>query len=83
MVGRRDGLEPFRRDRRTTREASPEASLRDPLERTSGLAHVVADGVDDAFLEAGSYELEVAGKRVPCAFRPGPLYDPRMERVKA
>jgi 4-methylaminobutanoate oxidase (formaldehyde-forming) len=42
-----------------------------------------ADGVDDAFLGAGSYELEVAGERVPCALHAGPLYDPKMERVKA
>ncbi len=42
-----------------------------------------ADGVDDEYLKAGSYELEVAGKRVPCAFRRDPLYDPKMERVKA
>jgi 4-methylaminobutanoate oxidase (formaldehyde-forming) len=42
-----------------------------------------AGGVDDGFLEGGSYELEVASERVPCILHPGPLYDPRMERVKA
>jgi 4-methylaminobutanoate oxidase (formaldehyde-forming) len=42
-----------------------------------------AGGVDDDFLENGSYELEVASERVPCTRHPGPLYDPKMERVKA
>jgi 4-methylaminobutanoate oxidase (formaldehyde-forming) len=42
-----------------------------------------AEGVDDAFLEAGSYELEVASERVACALHVGPLYDPMMERIKA
>ncbi len=40
-------------------------------------------GVDDAYLSAGRYELEVACERVPCALHDGPLYDPKMERVKA
>ncbi len=42
-----------------------------------------AKGVDDAFLGTGTYELEVAGERVPCTFRLGPLYDPKMDRVRA
>jgi 4-methylaminobutanoate oxidase (formaldehyde-forming) len=41
------------------------------------------DGVDSEFLRSGRYELEVAGERVPCAIHLAPLYDPRMERVKA
>lgn len=41
------------------------------------------DGVDDRFLTDGSYELEVATERVPCRLQTGPLYDPKMERVKA
>jgi 4-methylaminobutanoate oxidase (formaldehyde-forming) len=41
------------------------------------------EGIDDAFLHDGSYELEVATERVPCQLQIGPLYDPRMERVKS
>lgn len=41
------------------------------------------DGVDRAYLESGKFELEVATQRVPCNVHLGPLYDPKMERVKA
>ncbi len=40
-------------------------------------------GVDRDYLTAGSYELEVACERVPCELHLGPLYDPKMERIKA
>ena len=40
------------------------------------------DGVDEAMLSGGSYELEVATERVPCRLHKGPLYDPTMARVK-
>ena len=40
------------------------------------------DGVDDAFLAEGDYELEVATERLPCRIRRGPLYDPKMARIK-
>ena len=40
-------------------------------------------GVDRAWLEQGTYELEVATMRCPAAIHFGPLYDPGMERVKA
>jgi 4-methylaminobutanoate oxidase (formaldehyde-forming) len=39
-------------------------------------------GVDEAFLISGSYELEVAAERVPCALHLEALYDPEMARVK-
>jgi 4-methylaminobutanoate oxidase (formaldehyde-forming) len=39
-------------------------------------------GVSTEYLESGAYELEVATRRVPCELRLGPLYDPKMERVK-
>ena len=39
--------------------------------------------VDRAYLEGGAYELEVATERVPAQIHMGPLYDPRMERIKA
>ena len=42
-----------------------------------------ADGVDQAFLEAGEYELEVATVRIPAQLHTAALYDPKMERIKA
>ena len=39
-------------------------------------------GVDIEYLKAGTYELEVATQRTPCTLHLGPLYDPKMERVK-
>jgi len=41
------------------------------------------EGVDDAYLYDGDYELEVATQRVPCRVHRAALYDPKMERVKA
>jgi 4-methylaminobutanoate oxidase (formaldehyde-forming) len=40
-------------------------------------------GVDEAFLTAGRYELEVAAERVPCSLHTQALYDPEMARVKS
>ena len=40
-------------------------------------------GVDDDFVLSGSYELEVAGERVPARVHLAPLYDAKMERIKA
>jgi|FEC22Drversion2_1045045.scaffolds.fasta_scaffold00074_14 sarcosine dehydrogenase len=40
-------------------------------------------GVDRAYVEAGSYELEVATERVAAEVFLEPLYDPQMIRVKA
>ena len=42
-----------------------------------------AEGVDDAMLASGSYELEVATRRVACQVHREALYDPRAQRVKA
>ena len=42
-----------------------------------------AGGVDADFVLGGNYELEVATKRVPCTVQLGPLYDPKMERIKS
>jgi 4-methylaminobutanoate oxidase (formaldehyde-forming) len=39
-------------------------------------------GVNAAYVRAGNYELEVAGKRQPCTVHLAPLYDPKMERIK-
>jgi len=40
-------------------------------------------GVDQAYLQSGQYELEVATQRIPCTLHTGPLYDPDMERIQA
>ncbi len=54
------------------------------LSKNIGYGYVRAgEPIDRAFLEAGSYELEVAGEMVPCVLQLQPLYDPKMERVKA
>ncbi len=42
-----------------------------------------ADGVDADYVTSGSYELEVATERVSCDVTLQPLYDPKMERIKA
>ena len=42
-----------------------------------------ADGVSEEFLTSGGYELVVAMKRTPAQIHLGPLYDPRMEKIKA
>ncbi|MCL5776947.1 FAD-dependent oxidoreductase [Limibaculum sp. FT325] len=41
------------------------------------------DGVTEDFVLSGRYELEIATERVPCRVTLAPLYDPKMERVKA
>lgn len=41
-----------------------------------------AEGVDTDFILDGSYELEVATRRVPCEVHVKPLYDPEMRRMK-
>ena len=49
-----------------------------------GLGYVRnGEGVDDAFLGAGRYELEAATERVPASLHMAPLYDPADARVKA
>jgi glycine cleavage system aminomethyltransferase T/glycine/D-amino acid oxidase-like deaminating enzyme len=40
-------------------------------------------GVDADYINAGQYELEIATKRHKCSVHLGPLYDPKMERIKA
>ena len=39
-------------------------------------------GVTEAFVLSGSYELDVAMRRVPCSVVMKPLYDPKMLRVR-
>ena len=42
-----------------------------------------AAGVDDAYLASGTYELEVATRRVSATLQLAPLYDPAMARIKS
>ena len=39
-------------------------------------------GVDADHVLSGEYELEIATERVPCSVTLGPLYDPKMARIK-
>ena len=48
-----------------------------------GLGYVGhADGVDAEFVNAGAYQIEVAGERVPARASLRPMYDPKSERMK-
>lgn len=54
------------------------------LNRNIGYGYVRnPEGVTDAFLRSGRYELEVASERTPAEIQFGPLYDPAMTRIKA
>ena len=50
-----------------------------------GLGYVRNDGqkVDAAFVNAGSYEIEVEGERIPATASLRPLHDPKGEKIKA
>lgn len=39
--------------------------------------------INNAYLDGGSWEIEIAGKRYPAKVSLKPLYDPKMERIKA
>jgi 4-methylaminobutanoate oxidase (formaldehyde-forming) len=41
-----------------------------------------SEGVTEAFIAEGSYELEVASERIPCRIHTRSLYDPAGERIK-
>ena len=41
------------------------------------------DGVDAAYVNSGTYEIEIAGVRYPATASLRPLYDPKSERIKA
>ena len=54
------------------------------LGRAIGLGYVEnAGGVDRAFVEAGTCEIEVAGVRFAARPSLAPLYDPKSSRVRA
>jgi 4-methylaminobutanoate oxidase (formaldehyde-forming) len=49
-----------------------------------GLAMIEADRpVDQAYLDAGNWEVDIAGRIYPAVASLAPLYDPKMERVKS
>ena len=49
-----------------------------------GLAMVQADQpIDQGWLDAGSWEVEIAGQRYPAIASLRPLYDPKNERIRA
>ncbi|MEE8274665.1 MAG: aminomethyltransferase family protein, partial [Alphaproteobacteria bacterium] len=53
------------------------------LGRAIGLGYVNhEDGVDAAFVDAGSYEIGVAGERFSAKASLRPMYDPKSERMK-
>jgi sarcosine dehydrogenase len=54
------------------------------LDRSIGYGYVRhLDGVTPDFVTSGTYELEVATERVPCAVSLQPFYDPKGERVRS
>jgi 4-methylaminobutanoate oxidase (formaldehyde-forming) len=54
------------------------------VNKSIGMGYVRhGEGVDREYVTSGDYELEVAGQLVPARVTLDPLYDPKMERVKA
>jgi 4-methylaminobutanoate oxidase (formaldehyde-forming) len=48
-----------------------------------GLAMIDAkQPLDQAWIDAGSWEVEIAGRRYPARASSRPLYDPKNERIK-
>ncbi len=49
-----------------------------------GLFMIEADGpIDQVYIDAGKWEIDIAGKRYPATVSLKPLYDPAMERINA
>ena len=49
-----------------------------------GLAMIEAgEPIDKAYLEGGEWEVDIAGQRYPAEVSLRPMYDPKMERIKA
>lgn len=48
-----------------------------------GLGYVShADGVDDEFIDSGTYEIEIAGRKVPASASLTPMYDPGNDKIR-
>ena len=59
---------------------NPASSVKDRI----GLAMIEADvPIDQAFLDSGKWEVEIADKIVPAVASLKPLYDPENKRIKA
>jgi glycine cleavage system T protein len=51
--------------------------------RSIGMCYLTrADGIDDAWIMAGKYEINVAGKRYPIRIHLKPIYDPKSQRIR-
>ncbi len=49
-----------------------------------GLAMIEADEpINKAYIEAGKWEVDVAGRKIPARVSIRPMYDPKMERIKS
>ena len=60
------------------------ASYGHTLGAAVGLAMVDAgEPLDQAWLDAGTWEVDVAGTRYPAVTSLRPMYDPKNERIKA
>ena len=55
------------------------------LQQSLAMGYVANPGgiVDAPYVNSGTYELEVAGERLPAVVSLQPLYDPKSLRVKA
>ena len=74
--------EPIYRDGRLVGYTSS-AAYGHTLGRAIALGYVNApEGVDQAYVDAGKFEIEVACKRYPAHASLRPLYDPRSERMR-
>ncbi|HUL06309.1 MAG TPA: FAD-dependent oxidoreductase [Candidatus Acidoferrum sp.] len=74
--------EPIYRDGRLVGYSSS-AAYGHTLGRAIALGYVNApEGVDQAYVDAGKFEIEVACKRYPAHASLRPLYDPRSERMR-
>jgi len=74
--------EPIYRDGRLVGYTSS-AAYGHTLGRAIALGYVNApEGVDQAYIDAGKFEIEVACKRYPARASLRPLYDPRSERMR-
>ncbi len=53
------------------------------LDRPIGMGFIRREGVDQAYLDGATWELEVASERHPAQVTFAPLYDPKGEKIKA
>ena len=59
--------------------SNPGGSIKDRI----GLAMIEADEpIDQAYLDKGAWEVEIAGRRYPAVASLRPLYDPEAKRIK-